>query len=128
MNEPIWLDLKAVIDMHSEQLALFGGPAGIRDMGLLESAINRPVNQWHYGEADLARLAAAYAFGLARNRAFVDGNKRIAFQAMMVFLRINEVAFAPKPPEATAIILALAAGEVEEEGLARWIKDNWPQA
>jgi death-on-curing protein len=128
MNEPIWLDLKAVIDMHSEQLALFGGPAGIRDMGLLESAINRPVNQWHYGEADLARLAAAYAFGLARNHAFVDGNKRIAFQAMMVFLRINEVAFAPKPPEATAIILALAAGEVEEEGLARWIKDNWPQA
>jgi death-on-curing protein len=128
LNEPIWLDLQGVIDMHAEQLALFGGPAGIRDMGLLESAINRPVNQWHYGEADFARLAAAYAFGLARNHAFVDGNERIAFQAMMVFLRVNEVAFAPKPPEATAIILDLAAGEVEEEGLARWIKDNWPQA
>jgi death-on-curing protein len=114
--------------MHSEQLALFGGPAGIRDVGLLESAINRPINQWHYGEADLARLAAAHAFGLARNHAFVDGNKRIAFQTMMVFLRLDGVAFAPKPPEATAIILALAAGEVEEEGLARWIRDNWPKA
>ncbi|MFI4995227.1 MAG: type II toxin-antitoxin system death-on-curing family toxin [Hyphomicrobiales bacterium] len=128
MSEPIWLDVQDVIDMHSEQLSLFGGPAGIRDPGLLESAINRPVNQWHYGEADLARLAAAYAFGLARNHAFVDGNKRIAFQAMMVFLRLNEVAFAPKPPEATAIILALAAGEVDEEGLARWIRDNWPES
>ena len=101
MNEPTWLDLQDVIDMHAEQLALFGGPSGIRDAGLLESAINRPVNRWHYGEVDLARLAAAYAFGLARNHAFVDGNKRIAFQAMMVFLRINDVPFAPKPPEAT---------------------------
>ena len=128
MREPAWLDARAVIDMHSEQLALFGGPAGIRDVGLLESAINRPVNQWHYGEADLARLAAAYAFGLARNHAFVDGNKRIAFQTMMVFLRMNGVAFRPKPPEATAIILALAAGEVDEDGLTRWIKDNWPKA
>jgi death-on-curing protein len=127
VNEPIWLSVQEVIDMHSEQLALFGGPAGIRDFALLESAINRPVNQWHYGEADLARLAAADAFGLARNHAFVDGNKRIAFQAMMVFLRINDVPFAPKPPEATAIILALAAGEVDEVSLARWIRDNWPK-
>ncbi len=128
MSEPVWLDVADVMDMHSEQLALFGGPAGIRDFGLLESAVARPVNQWHYGEADLARRAAAYAFGLARNHAFIDGNKRIAFQAMMVFLRLNEVEFAPKPAEATAIILALAAGEVNEDGLTRWIKDNWPQS
>jgi len=128
VSEPIWLDLQQIVDMHSEQLALFGGPAGIRDLGLLESAINRPVNRWHYGEADLARLASAYAFGLARNHAFLDGNKRIAFEAMMVFLRISGIPFAPKPPDATAIILSLAAGEVDEEGLARWIRDNWPKS
>ena len=126
MNEPIWLDADEVIDMHAEQLAIFGGPEGIRDRGLLESAILRPVNQWHYGQTDLAALAAAYAFGLARNHAFVDGNKRIAFQAMMVFLRGNGIAFAPDPAHATAMILALAAGEVNEEGLTRWIRDNWP--
>jgi death-on-curing protein len=126
VKEPVWLDLRDVIDMHGEQLSVFGGPAGIRDVGLLESAINRPVHRWHYGSTDLAELAAAYAFGLARNHAFVDGNKPIAFQAMMVFLRINDAAFAPPPPEATAITLGLAAGEVSEENLARWIRDNWP--
>ena len=126
MSEPIWLDIDEVIDMHAEQLALFGGPEGIRDRGLLESAILRPVNQWHYGQTDMAALAAAYAFGLARNHAFVDGNKRIAFHAMMVFLRGNEIPFAPDPALATAIILSLAAGEVSEESLTRWIRDNWP--
>ena len=127
MSEPIWLDLDEVIDMHAEQLAIFGGPEGVRDRGLLESAILRPVNQWHYGQTDMTALAAAYAFGLARNHhAFVDGNKRIAFQAMMVFLRGNDIPFAPDPAHATAIILSLAAGEVNEEGLTRWIRDNWP--
>ena len=71
-------------------------------------------------------LAAAYAFGLARNDAFVDGNKRIAFHAMMVFLRGNGIEFAPDPAHATTIILSLAAGEVSEESLTRWIRDNWP--
>ena len=128
MSEPIWLDVDEVIDMHAEQLAIFGGPEGIRDRGLLESAIlRRPVNQWHYGQTDMAALAAAYAFGLARNHPFVDGNKRIAFQAMMVFLRGNEIAFAPEPAQATAMILSLAAGEVSEESLTRWIGDNWPE-
>jgi death-on-curing protein len=126
MSEPIWLDVDEVIDMHAEQLAIFGGPEGIRDHGLLESAVLRPVNQWHYGQTDSAALAAAYAFGLARNHAFVDGNKRIAFHAMMVFLRGNDIAFAPDPAHATEIILSLAAGEVSEESLTRWIRDNWP--
>ena len=126
MSEPIWLDVYEVIDMHAEQLAIFGGPEGVRDRGLLESAVLRPVNQWHYGQTDMAVLAAAYAFGLARNHAFVDGNKRIAFHAMMVFLRGNGIEFAPDPAHATAMILALAAGEVNEEGLTRWIRDNWP--
>ena len=124
MSEPIWLDVDEVIDMHAEQLAIFGGPEGIRHRGVLASALARPVNQWHY--ADMAALAAAYAFGLARNHAFVDGNKRIAFQVMMVFLRSNDIAFAPEPAHATAMILSLAAGEVSEDGLTRWIRDNWP--
>jgi death on curing protein len=124
MSEPIWLEVDEVIDMHAEQLAIFGGPEGIRDHGLLESAVLRPVN--HYGQTDLAALAAAYAFGLARNHAFVDGNKRIAFHAVMVFLRGNDIAFAPDPAHATEIILSLAAGEVSEESLTRWIRDNWP--
>jgi death-on-curing protein len=126
VREPIRLDIDEVIDMHAAQLAMFGGPEGIRDRGLLESAISRPLNQWHYGQTDIAALAAAYAFGLARNHAFVDGNKRIAFHAMMVFLRGNGIEFSPDPAHATAIILALAAGEVNEEGLTRWIRDNWP--
>jgi len=126
VSEPIWLHVDEVVDMHAEQLARFGGPEGIRDQGLLESALARPINQWSYGQTDMAALAAAYAFGLARNYAFVDGNKRIAFHAMMVFLRVNDVPFAPDPAHATAIILSLAAGEVSEQSLTRWIRDNWP--
>ena len=126
MSEPIRLDVDEVIDMHAEQLAMFGGPEGIRDLGLLESAILRPVTPWNYEQKDMAALAAAYAFGLARNHAFVDGNKRIAFHAMMVFLRVNDIPLAPDPAHATAIILSLAAGEVSEESLTRWIRDNWP--
>jgi death-on-curing protein len=126
MSESIWLGVDEVIDMHAEQLAVFGGPEGIRDRGLLESAVLRPVNQWHYGQTDMAALAAAYAFGLARNHPFVDGSKRSAFHAMMVFLRVNDIPFTPEPAHATAIILSLAAGEVNEEGLTRWIRDNWP--
>jgi death-on-curing protein len=98
----------------------------LRDEGMLRSALERPINKWTYEQAPLAELAAAYAFGLAKNHAFVDGNKRIAFMAMMVFLRRNGVVFAPDPAQATTIILALAAGEVSEESLIRWIRDNWP--
>ncbi len=93
---------------------------------MLRSALERPINKWRYEQSDLAQLAAAYAFGLAKNHALVDGNKRIAFTAMMGFLVKNGVAFAPEPAHATAIILSLAAGEVSEESLARWIRDNWP--
>jgi death on curing protein len=126
MSEPIWLDVEILIDLHAEQLALFGGPDGIRDQGMLESALGRPVNKFSYGEDDLAALAAAYAFGIARNHPFVDGNKRAAFGALIVFLGLNDIDFRVSPESATAIILALAAGEVSEESLARWIRDNWP--
>jgi death-on-curing protein len=127
MSEPVWLDVDIIIDVHAEQLALFGGPEGIRDRGLLESALARPQNKFAYGETDLAALAAAYGFGIARNHPFVDGNKRAAFAAIIVFLGLNDIEFAPPPPAATAIILALAAGEVGEEGLTRWSRDNWPK-
>ncbi|WP_439495944.1 type II toxin-antitoxin system death-on-curing family toxin [Bosea sp. (in: a-proteobacteria)] len=125
MTEPLWLSLEIVQDIHSEQLARFGGPDGIRDVGLLESALARPLNRFAYGEEDLAVLAACYAFGIAKNHPFIDGNKRVAFLAMITFLRLNDIWFAPPEPQATAAILALAAGEIEEEGLTRWIRDNW---
>ncbi len=126
MNEPEWLDVGLVLKFHSEQLAIFGGPDGIRDMGLLESALARPQNKLAYGEIDLALLAAAYAFGIARNHPFIDGNKRTAFAAMIVFLGLNGVNFDVPAAEATAMFLDLAAGEVDEAGLARWISDNMP--
>jgi death on curing protein len=126
MKEPIWLDVEILIDLHAEQLALFGGPDGIRDQGMLESALGRPINKYSYGETDRAALAAAYAFGIARNHPFVDGNKRAAFGALIVFLGLNDIDFMVPPESATAMILSLAAGEVDEEGLTRWIRDNWP--
>lgn len=127
MSEPTWLLTKAVIDIHTEQLAQFGGPDGVRDIGLLESALARPINRHAYGETDLAPLAASYAFGIARNHPFVDGNKRVELLAMVTFLGLNGIAFAVSNADAAAAILALAAGEVDEDGLTRWIRDNWPK-
>jgi death-on-curing protein len=124
--EPNWLTYEQVVAIHSRQLRRFGGAAGLRDEGLLRSALERPINKWRYDEAEFPTLAAAYAYGLAKNHAFVDGNKRIAFMAMMIFLRKNGIRFAPSQAQATRITLALAAGEVSEESLARWIVDNWP--
>jgi death-on-curing protein len=128
VSEPRWLELDIVLDVHAEQLALFGGADGIRDRGLLESAIARPLNKYSYGETDLAALVAAYAFGLARNHAFVDGNKRAAFASIIVFLGLNGCDFDVPSEQATAMILSLAAGEVSEKSLTRWIRDNWPKA
>jgi death-on-curing protein len=127
MIEPEWLDVDIVLDVHAEQLALFGGADGIRDRGMLESALSRPINKFAYGETDLAALAAAYAFGLVRNHAFVDGNKRAAFASIIVFPGLNGIDFDVPPENATAMILSLAAGEVSEESLTRWIRDNWPE-
>jgi death-on-curing protein len=128
VTEPEWLDTDIVLDIHAEQLALFGGGDGIRDLGLLESALARPLNKFAYGETDIAALAAAYAFGIARNHPFVDGNKRAAFGAMIVFLGLNGIDLDVPPEDATAIILEVAAGEIDEDGLARWLRDNWPKA
>lgn len=126
MSVPRWITTQQVITMHAEQLAIFGGPAGLSDEGRLESALGRPQNKWAYGETDLAALAAAYAYGLARNHPFVDGNKRAAFMCMMVFLRKNGIDFSPDGSQATIAMVNLASGEIGEEGLALWIRDNWP--
>lgn len=123
---PVWLTVEEVTALHERQLQRFGGPAGLRDPGALESALGRARNKWEYEGGDLALLAAAHAFGIARNHPFVDGNKRAAFVAMMLFLRKNGVRFMPPQAEATRIILDLAAGSVSEESLARWIRDRWP--
>ena len=105
----------------------FGGRFGVRDDNAIESALARARQQWAYAEHnDLASLAAAYGYGLTRNHGYVDGNKRIAFLAMMMFLRLNKVPFAPGQAQATAIMLSLAAGETSEEAMTRWIRDNWP--
>jgi death-on-curing protein len=127
VTEPEWLTADMAVAIHDEQLAIFGGPARLRDMALLESALDRPRNKWAYEQAELPELAAAYAYGIARNHAFVDGNKRTALLAIYTFLGINEVEFVVPEAEAAAMILSLAAGEVSEESLARWIRDNWPK-
>ena len=128
MSEPKWFTYEQAIAAHSLQLRRYGGAPGLRDEGALRSALERPVNKWHYESADLPELAAACAFGLAKNHAFVDGNKRIAFIAIVAFPRKNGIAFRPDQAQSTAIILAVAAGVVSEESLARWIRDNWPDA
>lgn len=126
MTEPRWLATRLVIAIHDEQLAVHGGSQGLRDASLLDSALDRPRNKWAYEQSDLASLAAAYGFGIARNHPFVDGNKRTSLLAIYTFLGLNGVDFIVPETEAAAIILSLAAGEVSEESLARWIRDNWP--
>ena len=123
-SEPLWLTYEQVIAIHSRQLRRFGGAPGLRDEGMLRSALERPLNKWHYEQVELVGLAAAYGFGLAKNHAFVDGNKRIAFMTMASFLRKNAVQFAPDQAQATAMMMSLAAGEVSEQSLARWIAEN----
>jgi death-on-curing protein len=117
-----------VVAIHDEQLAIHGGLPGLRDAGMLESALDRPRNKWAYETAELPELAAAYAYAIARNHPFADGNKRTSLLALYTFLGINEVDFVVPEAVAAAMILSLAAGEVSEESLVRWIRDNWPEA
>jgi death-on-curing protein len=124
VKEPVWLAPETVIDIHGEIIAHFGGRAGLRDRGALEAAIDRPRNKHAYGETRLSSLAAAYAFGLTRGHAFVDGNKRIGFASMLVFLGLNGRALKAPEPEATALMLTLAAGELSEEQAAEWVERN----
>ncbi len=124
MKEPVWL-LRSVIEaVHDAQLVEHGGAAGLRDAGLLESTLARPINLHHYGETDPYVLAAAYAFGIARNHPFVDGNKRTALLAAYVFLRINGRHLTADEASAAANMLAVAAGELTEAELADWLRGN----
>jgi len=127
MSEPDWLTVEMIVAIHDEQLAIHSGLAGIRDAALLESALDRPRNKRAYESAELSELAAAYGYGLAKNHPFVDGNKRTSLLAIYTFLGVNGVDFIVAEADAAAMIFALAAGEVSEDSLARWIRDNWPK-
>lgn len=126
MSEPIWLNAEIIIAIHEAQLVEHGGPSGIRDAGMLDSALDRARNKWAYENADLAELAAAYGFGVARNHPFIDGKKRTSLMAIYTFLGVNDIEFIVPEADFAAVILSLAAGEVSEQSLARWIRDNWP--
>lgn len=124
-GEPRWLARRALLLLHAESLAQFGGAGGLRDEGLLESALARPLNLYGYeGVSDPCRLAAAYAYGIARNHPFVDGNKRAAFAAAGVFLGLNGLALTAGKAEATVAVMDLAAGTLPEEVFAAWLRDN----
>ena len=122
--EPAWLDAKIALAVHDRQLAEHGGGQGVRDPALLESALARPINRWGYGEDDRCSLAAAYAFGIARNHPFVDGNKRTAWVFARLFLALNGVELRFAPGDAIRTMLALAAGELAEEALADWFRER----
>ncbi|MBS0277114.1 MAG: type II toxin-antitoxin system death-on-curing family toxin [Proteobacteria bacterium] len=119
----VWLDRKALELLHSDSLAEHGGAEGLRDEGLFESALARPRNLHAYERVtSIPRLAASYAFGLAKNHAFTDGNKRIAFIAAALFLRLNGMRLVVGQTEAALTFFSLAAGSLSEEELARWIR------
>lgn len=124
MSEPIWIDLDVVLAIHDEQLAEHGGQVGVRDRGLLESAVARPRNQFAYGEASLARLAASYAFGISRSHPFLDGNRRTSLVVAELFLALNGVELTASDAECITTFLQFAAGDLAEEALAEWITAN----
>ena len=123
-QEPVWLETEVAQAIHDRQLAEHGGAAGVRDAGALESALARPVNRWAYGEDDRCLLAAAYAFGIARNHPFADGNKRTAWVLARLFLRLNDVGLVFEPDDAIRVVLSLAAGELSEDELADWFRNH----
>jgi death-on-curing protein len=124
VSDWVWIERAVILAAHGEQLAEHGGAAGIRDAGLLDSALARPKNQAAYGKPDVADLAAAHAFGLARNHPFIDGNKRTALIALELFLVLNGEELEAGDAECVLTILALAAGELEEAELAAWIRGH----
>lgn len=119
-----WIDASLLLAVHDVQIAEHGGGEGLRDAGLLESALARPVNLAAYGQPDVADLAAAYGFGIAKNHPFVDGNKRTAFVAMELFLDLNGYELTAGDAETLPVMLALAAGDLAETALAEWVRGN----
>ncbi len=119
-----WIDKQVLIMLHDESLALHGGASGLRDGGLLDSALHKAQNLAIHGKPDYADLAAAYGIGLVKNHAFVDGNKRAAFLSVGLFLALNGYKLTATQVDATLIMLALAAGEINQTGFATWIRDH----
>jgi death-on-curing protein len=123
-TEPKWLGVESVLVMHEEQLAEHGGAGGIRDLGLLESALAGPRNAWSYGQEDLIALGALYASGVMRNHPFVDGNKRTGFLAAYSFLYVNGIEIVAEEAEVVVQCLSLAASEIDEAEFAAWLREN----
>jgi len=124
MKEPKWLTKRMVLAIHDEAVAMFGGTAGIRDDGLLESALNRPQNRFaHESEATLFDLAAALCHGICKNHPFLDGNKRTALLSGRAFLFLNGLAFEPREVDEVENMVAVASGDLDEAGLAAWFKE-----
>ena len=117
-----WVDKRVLLMLHDESLAEHGGASGLRDEGLLDSALARPLNLAAYGDPDVADLAAAYGFGLAKNHPFVDGNKRAAFLAAGLFMALNGMRLTATQAEATLAVFSLAAGELDEASFAAWLR------
>jgi death-on-curing protein len=120
----VWLDVRDAIAYHAEQIAQFGGQAGVRDQGLLDSAMARPRNKAVYDKPTIFELAAAYAFGIARNHPFLDGNKRTALVCAFAFLELNGFEVKAPEPDAVLTFLALAEGKLAEDALAAWLKQH----
>ena len=114
--------------LHEQSLADFGGAPGIRDEGLLDSALNRPVNLLAYGRPGVFDMAASYGFGIVKNHPFIDGNKRTGFLVAILFLELNGFVFHAEEADATVKVLALAAGAVDEKDFAGWLKQNSKRA
>jgi death-on-curing protein len=124
MKEPTWVRPDVVLALHERLLSEFGGASGIRDQTMLESALARPQQRFHYGKGDVFDLAASYAFGIARNHPFVDGNERSAFATAITFLHLNQHEFTATEADAVIQTLALAAGALDESGYAAWLRAN----
>ena len=124
MSEPVWVPARAVHIIHDRQIARHGGASGLRDDGLLQNALQRPINKWQYENTDTFGCAAAYAFGVAKAHAFVDGNKRTAFVTSVTFLRLNGWHFTTEPAEGVSFMEDLASGVVSEESFKNWLEQS----
>lgn len=121
MTEPIWVSHRAVLIIHDRQIARHGGAAGMRDGGLIDGALQRPLSKWQSERADICSCAAAYAFGIAKAHAFFDGNKRTAFVTSVTFLRLNGWHFVTDPVDGVAVMEGLASGHVSEDEFRSWL-------
>ena len=123
VSEPVWITIATLHLLHARQLELFGGLQGVRDEGAIESALARPLNAWTHGTAtDIETLAASYLCAVVRQQGYLDGNKRTALAAMLVFLRLNGRALSAPGPELYALVIAASTGEVGVEQVTEWVK------